>query len=137
MHYRVSNCWMLPVEDMRLFPCIQNAEHSLQQSCLTLCLSCWFFITVQVEAASVAGGASPSLITCCLSCSCLHAPSSHSYCCSKYLLLKSEFMFCKPTAGAPVTAPISGCLSIMFPLSPWLHTFCSLYKIAIFLPFID
>lgn len=66
---------MLPVEDVRLCPCILNTAHSLYQNCPTSCISCWFFVTVQVEAAPVAGGASPSLITCCLSCSCLHAPS--------------------------------------------------------------
>lgn len=44
---------MLPVEDIRLCPCILNTGHSSQQNCLTVCLSCWFVITVQVTTASV------------------------------------------------------------------------------------
>lgn len=60
MHYIVYNCWVLSVEDMRLCPCILNTGHPLQQNCLTLSLICWFFVTVQVEAALVAGGQSQS-----------------------------------------------------------------------------
>lgn len=66
---------MLSVEDTRLLPCILNAARSLQQSCLTLHISCWFFIMVQMEAAAVVGGAGPDLNMSCLSPSCLHAPS--------------------------------------------------------------
>lgn len=70
---------------------------------------------------------------------CMHL-LSHSSCCSKYLLLKSEIVFCKPRAGNPSNALVFGLAisSIIFPVLPFsLYILGSLQSRVIFLLYTD
>lgn len=133
----VSNCWMLPVEDMRLCPCILNTGHCLQQNCLHIVLKL-LVLCHSAGGSSISGWWSVPVSSpaACLAHACMHLPHTGV---AVYSVFYSNLKLCfvSPQQELQLLLQYLDVSSIIFPLSTWLHTFCGLYKAVIFLPFID